>query len=128
MKKAYFFILLLLIPLTLSAQLKVEAKSSKRSNLMHSNSAQFSPTQETFKYDSDTSKINIRKIGTGFSNFNEHKPLVIIDGVRSRRGASQLDVNDIKTISYLTGISATKVFGGKGKNGVIVITTKVKTL
>jgi TonB-linked SusC/RagA family outer membrane protein len=58
----------------------------------------------------------------GVSSWNGSQPLVLVDGVE--RDFSQLDPNEINTISVLKDASATAVFGAKGANGVIVVTTK----
>lgn len=64
-------------------------------------------------------KIYIR----GQSSWNgEGQPLVLVDGVE--RGMSDIDMNEIDQISVLKDASATAVFGVKGANGVILITTK----
>ncbi len=50
------------------------------------------------------------------------QPLVLVDGVE--RDFTNLDPNEINTISVLKDASATAVFGAKGANGVIIVTTK----
>ncbi len=53
------------------------------------------------------------------------KPLVIIDGKESTYSVmSNLDPQSIKSISVLKDQSATSLYGLKGVNGVIVVTTK----
>ncbi len=63
-------------------------------------------------------RINIR----GLSSWNGSAPLVLIDGVE--RNMTDIDVGQIESISVLKDASATAVFGVKGANGVILITTK----
>lgn len=53
---------------------------------------------------------------------NGGQPLVLIDG--TERSMSDIDINEIDQISVLKDASATAVFGVKGGNGVILITTK----
>jgi TonB-linked SusC/RagA family outer membrane protein len=67
---------------------------------------------------SNTASIYIR----GLSSWNGSQPLVLVDGVE--RDWSSLDPNEINTVSVLKDASATAVFGAKGANGVIVVTTK----
>ncbi len=56
------------------------------------------------------------------SSWNNREPLVLVDGVeRPMRG---VDLNAVESISVLKDASATAVFGVKGANGVILITTK----
>jgi TonB-linked SusC/RagA family outer membrane protein len=58
----------------------------------------------------------------GLSSWNSSAPLVLVDGVE--RDFSNIDPNEINTISVLKDASATAVFGAKGANGVIIVTTK----
>ena len=66
----------------------------------------------------DEPVIRIRGIGS----LNSAEPLVLVDGVE--RPFSQLDPNEIESISVLKDASATAVFGVRGANGVILVTTK----
>lgn len=58
----------------------------------------------------------------GVSSWNGSEPLVMVDGVE--RSFSSLDPNEVENISVLKDASATAVFGAKGANGVILVTTK----
>lgn len=58
----------------------------------------------------------------GVSSFNGNSPLVLVDGVE--RDFASLDPNEVADISVLKDASATAVFGAKGANGVIIVTTK----
>lgn len=58
----------------------------------------------------------------GISSWNGSEPLVMVDGVE--RSFNDIDPNEIETISVLKDASATAVFGAKGANGVIIVTTK----
>ncbi|MBA2762725.1 MAG: SusC/RagA family TonB-linked outer membrane protein, partial [Segetibacter sp.] len=49
--------------------------------------------------------------------------LIIVDGVE-RQGFGDIDPNEIEAISVLKDASSTALFGIKGANGVIIITTK----
>lgn len=63
----------------------------------------------------------IRGIGT----FNATEPLFIIDGVpNDKRAFMQLNPASIKDVSILKDASATAVYGVKGANGVIIVTTR----
>lgn len=66
----------------------------------------------------DAPTIRIR----GFGTFNNSSPLVLVDGVE--RGFDQIDPNEVESISILKDASATAVFGVRGANGVIMVTTK----
>ena len=62
-----------------------------------------------------------------FSTFtSDTKPLILIDGVESTTGMDMILPNEVSTISVLKDASATAVFGDKGANGVIIVTTKKK--
>ena len=58
----------------------------------------------------------------GISSWNGSSPLVMVDGVE--RAFRTLDPNEIASISVLKDASATAVFGAKGANGVILVTTR----
>ncbi len=61
----------------------------------------------------------------GKATFNDAEPLVQIDGVvRDMADMGRLDPNEIESISVLKDASATAVFGIRGANGVILVTTK----
>lgn len=59
----------------------------------------------------------------GVGTTNGKAPLVLVDGV-PRDNMSSINSNEIATISVLKDASATAVFGVRGANGVILITTK----
>ncbi|MDE6359594.1 MAG: SusC/RagA family TonB-linked outer membrane protein, partial [Duncaniella sp.] len=56
------------------------------------------------------------------SSWNNSQPLVLVDGIE--RPMSSVDISSVSTISVLKDASATAVYGVKGANGVILITTK----
>lgn len=67
----------------------------------------------------DDAQIYIR----GRATFaGDAQPLVLVDGVE--RSFSQIAPDDIETISVLKDASATAVYGVRGANGVMLITTK----
>lgn len=68
----------------------------------------------------DAAAIYIR--GCGSLNDNLASPLVLVDGVE--RDFTQLDPNEIESISVLKDASSTAVFGVRGANGVILVTTR----
>ncbi len=67
----------------------------------------------------DDADIYIRGVATLNGNSS---PLVLVDGVE--REYSQIDPEDIASLSVLKDASATAVYGVRGANGVILITTK----
>ncbi len=58
----------------------------------------------------------------GVSSWNGSAPLILVDGVE--RPMTGIDINSVATISVLKDASATAIFGVRGANGVILITTK----
>lgn len=69
------------------------------------------------------SSISIRVRG-GISITQSNEPLYVIDGFPSEDGMSSLDPAEIETIDILKDASATAIYGARGANGVVVITTK----
>ncbi len=74
--------------------------------------------QESGRPGGDGASIFIR----GRASLNDASPLVLVDGVE--RPMSQIDPEDIASISVLKDASATAVYGVRGANGVILVTTK----
>ena len=70
-------------------------------------------------------RILIRGVG---SITTDAEPLFIVDGVPVASGGTSpltyLNPNDIENISVLKDASATAIYGSRGANGVILITTK----
>ncbi len=60
----------------------------------------------------------------GLSSYNRsaQSPIIIVDGVE--RSIETLDPNEIETFSILKDASATAVYGIRGANGVVIVTTK----
>ena len=68
----------------------------------------------------DDPRLFVRGVGT--LNSDDATPLILVDGME--RSFYQLDPNEIESISVLKDASATAVFGVKGANGVLIVTTK----
>ncbi len=66
----------------------------------------------------DNAELLIR----GRATFNDNAPLIMVDGIQ--REFSQIDPNEIASISILKDASATAIYGTRGANGVILVTTK----
>jgi TonB-linked SusC/RagA family outer membrane protein len=58
----------------------------------------------------------------GLATFNSNAPLVLVDGIE--RLPDLVDVEDIATLSILKDATATALYGVRGANGVMLITTK----
>lgn len=72
---------------------------------------------------SPEASLSIRVRG-GISITQSNEPLYIIDGFPSEDGLSALDPGEIETIDILKDASATAIYGARGANGVVVVTTK----
>lgn len=59
----------------------------------------------------------------GISSFGNSSPLYVIDGVQSS-SMSDINPNDIESISVLKDAGSVAIYGVSGGNGVIIITTK----
>lgn len=66
------------------------------------------------------SKIRIRGIGT----VNDSDPLYIIDGMPSESGINHLNPSDIESIEILKDAASAAIYGARGANGVVLVTTK----
>ncbi len=60
--------------------------------------------------------------GTSITQGTE--PLYIVDGFQMDKGLQNVDINDIESIDVMKDASATAIYGARGSNGVILITTK----
>jgi TonB-dependent SusC/RagA subfamily outer membrane receptor len=78
--------------------------------------------QSTGELGRDDATIRIRGIG---SYTGSQQPLFVIDGlIRDAAAFTALDVYDISGINILKDASATAVYGVRGANGVIIVTTQ----
>ena len=75
-------------------------------------------TQSTGMPGEEDPKITIRS----GSSWNGNDPLVLVDGIE--RPMTSVDISSVESISVLKDASATAVYGVKGANGVILVTTK----
>ena len=67
--------------------------------------------------------VKIRIRGTN-SLYGSNEPLYVVDGVALNINISDLNVNDIESMEVLKDASATAIFGNRGANGVVLVTTK----
>jgi TonB-linked SusC/RagA family outer membrane protein len=70
-----------------------------------------------------TPSVRIRGVGT----FNNSSPIYVVDGV-ILENISFLNTADIESMEILKDASATAIYGSRGANGVILITTKTGTI
>jgi TonB-linked SusC/RagA family outer membrane protein len=64
--------------------------------------------------------LKIRGLGT----VNDSDPLYVIDGVPATLGLNSINNEDIASVDVLKDASATAIYGSRGANGVVIITTK----
>jgi TonB-dependent starch-binding outer membrane protein SusC len=64
--------------------------------------------------------ISIRGLGT----INNNTPLFVIDGVPTKSSMSEINPDEIETLTVLKDASSAAIYGARGANGVILITTK----
>lgn len=72
---------------------------------------------------SPDAEVRVRVRG-GMSITGDNSPLYIVDGVQVENALSTISPQDIQTIDVLKDAAATAIYGARGANGVIVITTK----
>jgi len=68
------------------------------------------------------STMQIRIRGTRSINAS-NDPLIVLDGIPYTGGISDISPDDIKSMDILKDASAAAVYGSRGANGVILITT-----
>ena len=88
------------------------------SNMLSGQMAGLTTVQYSGEPGSDAANIFVR----GQATWNQSAPLIQVDGVE--RSMNDIDPNEIESISILKDASATAVFGVRGANGVVLITTK----
>tara|TARA_R110001592_G_scaffold123108_4_gene330638 strand:- start:23630 stop:26686 length:3057 start_codon:yes stop_codon:yes gene_type:complete len=93
----------------------VESGSANLTNALSGLSPGLNVVQTNGQPGSDDGAIYIR------GNAN---PLILVDGVEVVGGFSNIDPRDVETVSTLKDGAATAVYGIRGANGVIIITTK----
>lgn len=79
--------------------------------------------QSSGEIGNDVADVYVRGMGT----WNDATPIFVVDGI-IRNEYAKIDPNEIATINILKDASATAVYGVKGANGVIIITTKRGTI
>ncbi len=82
-------------------------------------------TATQFSGEPGDNAATLRIRGVGTLNSSGQEPLVIIDGIQSTFSImNAIDANEIENISVLKDASATAVYGVRGANGVVIVTTK----
>ncbi len=51
-------------------------------------------------------------------------PLIVVDGMPLTGGLNQINMNDVESMQILKDASSTAIYGARGANGVVIISTK----
>jgi len=97
----------------------LQSPTSSISNTLLGNVPGIIGRQTTGEPGRSTTEFWVRGIGTFGANASA---LVLVDGIE--RDLDELNVEDIETFSILKDASATAIYGSRGANGVILISTK----
>lgn len=108
-----------------------ELKQTAVSNLAQGLQARVAGVQVTQNSSAPGGNISVRVRGTNSLN-GTSEPLYIVDGVQIANSGGVMDIsplstinpNDIESIDILKDASATAIYGARGANGVVLITTK----
>ncbi len=68
------------------------------------------------------SNVTFRIRGTG--TIQNNNPLIVVDGMPLNGGLNQINMSDVESINILKDASSTAIYGSRGANGVVIITTK----
>lgn len=108
-----------------------ELKQTSISNLAQGLQARVAGVQITQNSAAPGGNVSVRIRGTNSLN-GTSEPLYIVDGVQISNSGGVTDVsplatinpNDIESVDILKDASATAIYGARGANGVVLITTK----
>lgn len=103
----------------------VQTPTSNITNMLIGRTAGISGIQAGGEPGSNAATIRIRGVAT----LNGQDPLIVVDGIQQPAEQpyvllNAMDANEIENISILKDASSTAVYGIRGANGVIIITTK----
>ena len=98
----------------------VKAPVADVTNILAGQMPGVTTVQETGQPGEDYARIYIRGVGS-LSDSNA-SPLILVDGVE--RPMNTVDPNEIESLSVLKDAASTAVFGVRGANGVVIVTTK----
>ena len=98
----------------------VQTPQANLSNMLVGRMPGLIATQRSGAPGEDYSNLLIRGVSTFTDNSS---PLIMVDGVE-RSSFNGIDPNEIESLNILKDASATAVYGVKGANGVILITTR----
>ncbi|MBK3518889.1 SusC/RagA family TonB-linked outer membrane protein [Carboxylicivirga marina] len=105
---------------TIGSDELIKSPSASVTNALAGKISGIASVQNSGQPGADEAALYIRGVAT--LNVGDASPLTIVDGVE--RPFSQIDPEEIESISVLKDASATAVYGVRGANGVIIVTTK----
>jgi TonB-dependent SusC/RagA subfamily outer membrane receptor len=143
MKKEFLLILLVILPMALSAQNKADTLlliNGKVSNVELSSidpntieSVSVIKNQVAIDIYGEAAKNGVilvitkdlvNPISYDTAKYQQAKPLLVVDGEIYKSDLKSIQPEEIESLSVLKNVSATKVYGVAGTNGVIIVTTK----
>lgn len=101
----------------------VQSPQANVSNMLTGRMPGLLSVQRSGEPGEDYSTLRIRGVGTFASGEGSQEPLVMVDGIETAN-FNNIDPNEIESLSILKDASSTAVYGVRGANGVILITTK----
>ena len=104
---------------TVSTKELVQSPTANLGNALVGRLPGFTAVQTSGQPGDDDPKMFIR----GRATWVDSNPLFVVDGIE-RESITNIDPNEIETVSILKDASATAVYGVKGANGVIIVTTR----
>ncbi|HEY6955826.1 MAG TPA: SusC/RagA family TonB-linked outer membrane protein, partial [Flavisolibacter sp.] len=110
---------------TISGKDLVQTPVANITNMLVGRTSGVSAVQVTGEPGLNTTTIRIRGVAT----LNGQDPLIVIDGIQQPAEQPYLllnamDPNEVESISVLKDATATAVYGIRGANGVIIVTTR----
>lgn len=105
---------------SMGGKLLVQSPAANISNSMVGRMPGLFASQASGEPGNDQSTLRIRGVGTFNGN---QEPLVLVDGIQVDN-YNNIDPNEIENITILKDASSTAVYGIRGANGVLIITTK----
>ena len=99
-----------------------EITKNATSNVMQASAGKMSGVQVVQNSGTPGGDVSILIRGVG--TINDASPLYVIDGVPVSGGMWYLNPNDVESIDVLKDASATAIYGSRGANGVVMVTTK----
>ncbi|MDQ8005332.1 MAG: TonB-dependent receptor [Pedobacter sp.] len=104
---------------TISSKEILQSPTSNVTNSLIGRTPGLGAVQRSGQPGSNSAVINIR----GLATYNGSGAIVIVDGIE-RPDFGDIDPNEIENINILKDASSTAIFGIRGANGVIIVTTK----